>query len=261
MSIDNILTEVRGRVGVITINRPKHLNALDVATLVQLEGALTQLERDSNVRVIMITGAGERAFVAGGDIGDLVNRRGLAHYNEFAEVIHRVFRRFEESDKPTIGVINGWALGGGTELLLTLDIRLVAEEAKLGFPEITLGLFPGAGGSQRIIRQMPLCRAKELLFTGDQITAQEAVALGLCNRAVPRERLFAEALALAERIAEKSPVVLKLLKRTVLHGGEMHLTAALAYEQAMIGLVLDSNDAHEGCNAFLEKRKPNFRGD
>jgi enoyl-CoA hydratase len=260
MSTENVLIEKRGRVGVITINRPKQLNALNVATLEQIESALTQLEKDDEVRVIMITGAGERAFVAGGDIADLVSRRGLSHYNEFAEVIHRVFRRFEESDKPTIGVINGWALGGGTELLLTLDIRLVAEEAKLGVPEITLGLFPGAGGSQRLIRQMPLCRAKELLFTGDQITAQEAVALGLCNRAVPREQLFAEALALAERIAEKSPLVLKLLKRTLLHGGEMHLTAALAHEQAMIGLVLDSDDAHEGCSAFLEKRKPEFKG-
>lgn len=260
MDTENILTEVRGRIGVITINRPKQLNALDVGTLEQLEGALTQLERNKEVRVIMVTGAGERAFVAGGDIADLVSRRGLAHYNEFAEVIHRVFRRFEQSDKPTIGVINGWALGGGTELLLTLDIRLVAEEAKLGLPEITLGLFPGAGGSQRLIRQMPLCRAKELLFTGDQITAQEAVAYGLCNRAVPRDQLFAQALALAERIAEKSPMVLKLLKRTVLHGGEMHLTAALAHEQAMIGLVLDSDDAHEGCSAFLEKRKPSFKG-
>jgi enoyl-CoA hydratase len=260
MNTENIWAEVRGRIGVITINRPKQLNALDVGTLVELEGALTQLEANKDVRVIMVTGAGERAFVAGGDIADLVSRRGLAHYNEFAEVIHRVFRRFEESDKPTIGVINGWALGGGTELLLTLDIRLVAEEAKLGLPEITLGLFPGAGGSQRLIRQMPLCRAKELLFTGDQITAQEAVAYGLCNRAVPREQLFAQALALAERIADKSPMVLKLLKRTVLHGGEMHLTAALAHEQAMIGLVLDSEDAHEGCNAFLEKRRPSFKG-
>jgi enoyl-CoA hydratase len=260
MNTENILTEVRGRIGVITINRPKQLNALDVGTLEQLEDALTQLERNKEVHVIMVTGAGDRAFVAGGDIADLVSRRGLAHYNEFAEVIHRVFRRFEESDKPTIGVINGWALGGGTELLLTLDIRLVAEEAKLGLPEITLGLFPGAGGSQRLIRQMPLCRAKELLFTGDQITAQEAVAYGLCNRAIPRDQLFTQALALAERIAEKSPVVLKLLKRTMLHGGEMHLTAALAHEQAMIGLVLDSEDAHEGCAAFLEKRKPLFKG-
>jgi enoyl-CoA hydratase len=255
-----VLDERRGAVALLTINRPKTLNALNIETLLALEAALTQLEQDDAVHAIVLTGAGERAFVAGGDIADLDSRQGLAHYQQFAEVIHRVFRRFELSDKPTIGAINGWALGGGTELLLTLDIRLVAEEAKLGLPEITLGLFPGAGGSQRIIRQLPLCRAKELMFTGDQITAAEAVALGLCNRTVPRERLLDEAFALATRIAEKSPLTLKLLKRSLRDGADMPLSAALAHEQAMIGLVLDSVDAHEGCRAFLDKRAPHFTG-
>jgi enoyl-CoA hydratase len=259
-SKDLVLIEKRGAIGLLTINRPKTLNALNVEMLLALEAALTDLERDDAVRAIVLTGAGERAFVAGGDIADLDSRQGLAHYQEFAEIIHRVFRRFELSDKPTIGAINGWALGGGTEILLTLDIRLVAEEAKLGLPEITLGLFPGAGGTQRIIRQVPLCRAKELMFTGDQISAAEAVALGLCNRKVPRERLLDEALALAARIAEKSPLTLKLLKRSLRDGAEMPLSAALSHEQAMIGLVLDSADAHEGCRAFLEKRKPTFTG-
>lgn len=255
-----ILCERQGPVGVLTINRPKALNALDTPTLLRLETAFTALERDDSVRVIVITGAGEKAFVAGGDIADLNGRQGLPHYQEFAEVIHRVFRRVEVCDKPTIGAINGWALGGGTELLLTLDLRLVAEEAKLGLPEINLGLFPGAGGTQRIIRQVPLCRAKELMFTGDQITAREAVEIGLANRAVPRASLMDETLALAHRIAEKSPVTLKLLKRTLRDGAEMPLGAALAHEQAMIGLVLDSRDAHEGCSAFLEKRKAQFTG-
>ena len=252
--------ERRGSIGLLTINRPKYLNALDIPTLLILEEALGQLERDSEVKAIVVTGAGDRAFIAGGDIADLNSRQGLAHYQEFAEIIHRVFRRFEDTDKPTIAAVNGWALGGGTELLLTLDIRLVSDRARLGLPEINLGLFPGAGGSQRLIRQIPLCRAKELMFTGDQITADEAVALGLCNRVIQADALLNEALFLAERIAKKSPLVLKLLKRNLRQGQEMPLGAALSYEQAMIGLVLDTRDAHEGCQAFLDKRPADFKG-
>jgi enoyl-CoA hydratase len=255
-----IVTENRGAVAILTINRPGTLNALDVPTLLELEDAFGALAANAAVHVIVVTGAGERAFVAGGDIADLDSRQGLAHYLEFAEVIHRVFRRIEACDKPTIAAVNGWALGGGTELVLALDLRIAADSAKFGLPEITLGLFPGAGGTQRILRQLPACRAKELMFTGDHISAQDAAAIGLINRVVPKAEVLDAALSLANKIAEKSPLVLKLLKRTLREGGEMPLPQALAYEQAMIGLVLDSADAHEGCRAFIEKRKAGFKG-
>jgi len=255
-----ILSENRGAVAVLTFNRPSALNAIDAATLRAFESAFAAAEADAAVRVILVTGAGEKAFVAGGDIRDLESRQGLQHYLEFGEELHRVFNRVEACDKPTIAAVNGFALGGGTELLLCTDIRLVAETARLGLPEINLGLFPGAGGTQRLIREIPPCRAREMMFTGDQITAQEAVALGLCNRVVPKAALMDEAMKLAERIAQKSPLVLKLLKRSLRQGAQMPLPQALAHEHAMIGLVLDSADAHEGCRAFVEKRAASFTG-
>lgn len=259
MSTDAILIENNGPVATLTINRPETLNALDLETIAAMNVALDRIESDKSIRVVIFTGAG-RAFVAGGDIADLNSRRGLAHYQEFAEDIHRLFRRIETFDKPTIAAVNGFALGGGTELLLAIDIRIVSEKAKLGLPEITLGLFPGAGGTQRMIRQLPLCRAKEIMFAGEMITAQEAVTIGLANRVVPHDRLMAETLELAGKIAQKSPLVLKLLKRTLNDGADMPLSAALRHEQAMIGLVLDTDDSHEGCGAFLEKRKAQFKG-
>ncbi len=257
---DSILTTVEAGIGLLTINRPKVLNALDVPTLLELEAAFGQLEANADVRAIIITGAGDRAFVAGGDIADLNSRGGLAHYEEFAEIVHRVFRRIEISDKPTIAAVNGFALGGGTELILATDIRVLADTARLGLPEITLGLFPGAGGTQRIIRQIAPCRAKEIMFTGDQITADEAVAIGLANKVVPKDQVLTATKEIAAKIAAKSPLVLKLLKRTLLNGADMPLSAALPYEQSMIGLVLDTADSHEGCSAFLDKRKANFTG-
>lgn len=257
---DRITFERRGHVALLTINRPATLNALDMATLADLDTAIAKAEADAEVRVIVLTGAGDRAFVAGGDIADLNSRQGLAHYLELGERLHTVFRRIEMSDKPTISAVNGWALGGGTELILCTDIRVAADTARFGLPEITLGLFPGAGGSQRLMRQISPCKAKELMFLGERITAAAAEGLGLINKVVPAADLMATVMGMAEAIAQKSPLVLKLLKRAMADGDEMPLRAALRHEQAMIGLVLDTADAHEGCSAFLEKRRADFKG-
>ena len=259
-SSERVLIERHDTVALITINRPETLNALDMATLAELDARVSEAANDPAVRVIVFTGAGNRAFVAGGDIADLDSREGLAHYLELGERLHSVFRRIETLDKPTICAINGWALGGGTELLLCTDIRIAAQSAKLGLPEINLGLFPGAGGSQRLLRQISPCKAKELMFTGDRIDASEALNLGLINRVVADADVVSESLVLAAKIAGKSPLVLKLLKRTLNDGAEMPLPSALRHEQAMIGLVLDTKDAHEGCRAFLEKRPAQFKG-
>ena len=260
MSEELVIYERREAVALLTINRPQTMNALDMAMLDALEAAVDRAAADKDVRVVVLTGAG-KAFVAGGDIAELNSRNGLRHYFEFGERIHAVFRKIEVLDKPTVGAINGWALGGGTELLLCLDIRIVAESAKLGLPEVTLGMFPGAGGSQRLIRQIAPCKAKELMFTGDRITAAEALGLGLVNRVVPDGEVVEAALALAEWIARYSPVTLSIMKRVIDDGGQMPLSLALHHEQAMIGLLLDSKDAHEGCRAFLEKRPANFSGE
>lgn len=260
MSDELVLFETRGAVALITINRPKALNPLNLPMLEALEAAVIRAQSDRAVRVLVFTGAGDRAFVAGGDIPELDTRRGLEHYLDFGERIHAVFRRIETCDKPTIAAINGWALGGGTELLLSTDIRIAVESAKLGLPEINLGLFPGAGGSQRLMRQIPLCKAKEMMFLGERISAAEAERLGLINKVVPDGALMDEVMRMAEALAKKSPLILKFLKRAMVDGAEMPLAAALRHEHAMIGLVFDTDDAHEGCRAFVEKRPAEFKG-
>ncbi|MGE4240159.1 enoyl-CoA hydratase/isomerase family protein [Ramlibacter sp.] len=260
MNDEWVLVERRGAAGVITINRPDVHNAWGREQLLRVEKALDEFAVDPEVRAVILTGAGEKAFIAGGDIGDLESRRGIDHYNDMAEIIQRVFRRFETYDKVTIAAVNGLALGGGVEIMLCMDIRILGDHVRLGLPEINLGMMPGAGGTQRLLRQIPLCKAKELMFTGEWINAQEAVTLGIANRVVPKASVMDEALAFAEKMATKSPLALKLMKRAVLNGGDMSLSAGLAYEHSLIGLVFESEDMHEGCRAFLEKRPAQFKG-
>jgi len=255
-----VLVERKGAAGVITINRPDVHNAWGREQLLCVEQALDQFAVDPEVHAVILTGAGEKAFIAGGDIADLESRRSIDHYNDMGEIIHRVFRRFETYDKVTIAAVNGLALGGGTEILLCVDIRILGEHVRLGLPEINLGMFPGAGGTQRLLRQIPLCKAKELMFTGEWITAQEALALGIANRVVAKEIVMENALAFAQKMATKSPLALKLIKRALLQGGDMPLNAARAYEHSLIALAFESHDMHEGCRAFLEKRPAQFKG-
>lgn len=260
MTDTTVLTSRQGAVGLLVLNQPERMNRLDVPMMLAMDKAVTDLESDSRVRVIVITGADDRTFMAGGDIEDLAKRQPLSWYEEFGQLVHRVYRRIEVSEKPTIAAVNGWALGGGMELMLTTDLRIMAAEAKIGLPEIKLGLFPGGGGSQRLMRQIPMCQAKLLMFTGDCLDASQALKLGLVNEVVPRAELIQSALNLGESIARHSPLTLKLLKQSMLNGSEMPLSASLAYERSMLSVVLDSNDAHEGCKAFLEKRPAHFKG-
>lgn len=260
MSKPHVLTRRENAVGVMTFNRPESMNTLDLPMVNAMEQALEVLEKDEQVRVIVVTGCDDRTFMAGGNIADLNTRHALSHYKDFALVLHRVFRRFEVCSKPIISAVNGWALGGGAEFMLTTDIRLMAENAKIGLPEIKLGLFPGGGGSQRLMRQIPLCHAKMLMFTGDFLTAYEAVQIGLVNRAVAQSELMSETMTLANSISEKSPWALSLLKTSMIQGSEMPLSAALSHEAATISLLLQTEDAHEGCSAFIEKRRPIFKG-
>lgn len=255
-----VLIERKGAAGVITINRPDVHNAWGREQLLRVEKALNEFAADPAVHAVILTGAGEKAFIAGGDIADLESRRSIDHYNDMGEIIHRVFRKFETYDKVTIAAVNGLALGGGTEILLCMDIRILGDHVRLGLPEINLGMFPGAGGTQRLLRQIPLCKAKELMFTGEWINAQDALSLGIANRVVPKATVMDEALAFAQKMATKSPLALKLIKRALLQGADMPLGAALAYEHSLIALAFESQDMHEGCRAFLEKRPARFKG-
>lgn len=260
MSFSNISTVTRGKIATITVDRPKAHNALNTATLLELEEAITQLEADENIGAIIVTGAGNRSFIAGADIEEMRKLGGISYYLQFAAVSHRVFRRYESCKKPTIAAINGLALGGGAEFLLCLDIRFMAEEATIGFPEIGLGIFPGAGGTQRLTRQIPLCKAKELLMTAEAIGAQDALTIGLVNRVFAKEHLMKEAHSFASRVAGRPPLAMKLLKTAISEGQEMPHYAALDLERALIGLAFCTQDAREGLDAFVEKRTPNFCG-
>lgn len=260
MAYENLIVERKGAIGIITINRPKALNALSRATVAELDRAVQELDADDSVRAIILTGAGEKAFVAGADIGEFNALESANEAAEYARGGQAVLDRIETLPKPVIAAINGYALGGGCELAMACDIRMAADTARLGQPEINLGIIPGYGGTQRLPRLVGKGMAKSLVLGGDPITAQEALRIGLVDVVVPAAELMQKAMELAERLAAKPPIALALAKRAINEGLEGTLTEGLAHEAALFGIVFDTEDRIEGVDAFLQKRKAEWKG-
>ncbi|MBV2209335.1 MAG: enoyl-CoA hydratase/isomerase family protein [Thermomonas sp.] len=243
----------------LCINRPDKLNALNAATLDALDTAFAEAAQDAEVRVIILTGAGSKAFVAGADIAEM-NTLTPVQGRDFSLRGTRMMRRVEKLNKPVIAMINGFALGGGLELAMCCHLRVAADSAKMGQPEINLGLIPGFGGSQRLLRLCGRAATLELCLTGAPITAERALHLGIVNRVVPAAELEAETLKLATQLANAAPLALRGMLDCVNIGGECGIEEGLEYESAQFGLMFSSNDMREGTSAFLEKRKPSFSG-
>jgi enoyl-CoA hydratase len=259
MTFQHLLVEREGAVTTVTINRPKVLNALNTETMDELRRAILEVRHDDGVRVVVLTGAGEKAFVAGADINELAVQA-PAGGREHARRGQHVLDLIENLGKPSIAAINGFALGGGCELAMACTLRIAAETARLGQPEINLGLIPGYAGSQRLPRLVGKGRALELLLTGDPISAPEAWRIGLVNRVVPPADLMPEAKKLAAALAAKAPIAMRYIIDGVNRGLEMPLADAAIFEATLFGLVASTDDMREGTRAFLQKRKPDFKG-
>jgi len=259
MAYDNLLFEVSEKVARITFNRPNVLNALNRKTMDELGDCLNTVRADDEIRVLILTGAGEKAFIAGADINELsqqtpVNGREFTLYGQ--EIIHRL----ETLGKPAIAAINGFALGGGCELALACTLRIASRNAKLGQPEVKLGLVPGYGGTQRLPRLCGKGVAHELILTGEMISADEALRVGLVNRVVESSELLATADAIAKKIIANAPLAVKYAMEAVEHGMEMPQEEGLYLEATLFGLCCATQDMREGTRAFLEKRPPKFEG-
>jgi len=259
MAFEHLIVERDGAVAVITINRPKVLNALNAQTVDELRRAMLELKADGSVRVIVLTGAGDKSFVAGADIAELAVQTPNGG-RDHALAGQHVFELIANLGKPVIAAINGFALGGGCELAMACTLRIAADTAKIGQPEINLGLIPGYAGTQRLPRLIGRGRALELMLTGMPISADEAHRIGLVNRVVPHAELLTEARALAERLARSAPIALSYIISAVNKGTEMSFADACQYEASLFGLVASTEDMREGTRAFLEKRLAEFKG-
>jgi enoyl-CoA hydratase len=259
MTFDNLLLERDGAVAVVTLNRPKVLNALNGQTLAELSTVMAELKADAGVRAIVLTGAGEKSFVAGADINELAKLspvEGQAH----ARHGQAIFDAIEQLGKPVIAAINGFALGGGCELAMACTIRIAADTARFGQPEINLGIIPGYAGSQRLPRLVGKGIALEILLTGDMVGAQRAYEIGLVNRVVPAAELMAEAKKLAQTLAGKAPIAIRYILDAVNQGMDCPFAAAEYLETTLFGTIASSEDMREGTKAFLEKRPAVWQG-
>ena len=259
MAFDNLLLERDGAVAMVTINRPKVLNALNSQTIDELRRAILELRADDEIRAIVLTGSGEKSFVAGADINELAVQTPVTG-REHALSGQHVFDLLENMGKPVIAAINGFALGGGCELAMACTLRLAADTARLGQPEISLGLIPGYAGTQRLPRLVGKGKAMELILTGTPIAADEAQRIGLVNRVLPAADLMKAAKELAAQLAKSAPIAMRYIINAVNKGVEMPFAEACQYEATLFGLVASTEDMREGTRAFLEKRKAEFKG-
>ena len=258
MELSNVILEKDGRIAIVTINRPKALNALNSETLMEIDSVIGEIEKDDEILAVVLTGAGEKAFVAGADISEMKDMS-TVQGRKFGILGNKVFRRLENLEKPVIAALNGFTLGGGCELAMACDIRLASTKTKVGQPEVGLGITPGFGGTQRLARLVGMGMAKELIYTGKIVGADEALRIGLVNRVVEPENLLAEAKALANTIAAQAPIAVSLCKAAINKGMQTDIDTALAYESEVFGECFATEDQKEGMTAFAEKREKNFK--
>ncbi|HMM19937.1 MAG TPA: short-chain-enoyl-CoA hydratase [Selenomonadales bacterium] len=256
---ENLLFQADNGLGIVAINRPGALNALNAATICELGRLLDELSKDDTIKAIILTGSGEKSFVAGADIAEMQAMTVIKGRN-WSKSAQAVLNKIENLPKPVIAAINGYALGGGCEIAMACDIRIASDKAKLGQPEVSLGIPPGFGGTQRLARLIGKGRAKELLFTGEMIDAPEAYRIGLVNKVVAPEELMDAAKAMAKKIMSRAPVAVQACKAAVNEGLDMDLDSGIAYEAEVFGLCFATDDQKEGMAAFLEKRQVHFSG-
>ena len=259
MDYQNILVEKEDDIAILYINRPKALNALNKETLLEIKMAISQIAEDQEVKVVIITGSGDKAFVAGADITYMQNMNAVEG-REFGKLGQEVFSLIESIEKPVIAAVNGFALGGGCELAMSCDFRIASDKAKFGQPEVTLGITPGFGGTQRLPRLVGMGMAKQLLFSGEMIDAQEALRIGLVNRVVPGEQLLAAAKQIARSISKNAQLAVRFCKVAVNQGMQTDIDRAMTIEADLFGLCFSTEDQKEGMKAFVEKRKAEFKG-